>query len=56
MEEAARPSAIWVSRWGITIVAAMVVMVMGACMLRSGWWTPRGSLITDQQQDVFRTK
>jgi len=54
MEEAARPSAIWVSRWGITIVAAMVVMVLGACTAALWLVDAKGqALITDQQQDAL---
>lgn len=51
MEAAAARNAIWVPRWGITIVAAMIVMVLGACAAALWLVDAKGQeLITAQEQ------
>jgi signal transduction histidine kinase len=54
MQDVARRSALWIPRWGVTIVAAMIIVVLGACAAALWLVDAKGqALISDQEQDAL---
>lgn len=54
MQEVTQRSAIWVPRWGIIIVAAMILLVLGACAAALWLVETRGQdLIAAQERDAL---